>query len=98
MVNKVLLSIVPMLILVGYVAGEEVLPTQQPDEQSEQQHPAPEGGWKRWGMVYECDGYLSRDGSKDFCEQDVPANWIPFEYEAQTYYIAPLAAERRESE
>ncbi len=95
-VNRVLLSVLPILILAGYAAGEEVLPTPQPHEEPDEQDLATESRWKRWGMVYQCNGYLSRDQSKDFCEEDVPSDWIPFEYEGETYYIAPLGAGERE--
>ncbi len=96
--NKFLYSVLPILILAGYAAGEEVLPTPQPDEELDEQNPAREGQWKRWGKVYQCDGYLSRDQGKDFCEEEVPSDWIPFEYEGQTYYIAPLTATEKEKD
>jgi hypothetical protein len=38
-----------------------------------------------------CDGYMTRVENEDYCESDVPEDWIPFEFEGQTYYVQPLA-------
>ena len=38
-----------------------------------------------------CDGYMTRVESEDYCVSEVPEDWIPFEFEGQTYYVQPLA-------
>ncbi|MCZ6827356.1 MAG: hypothetical protein O7D88_07640 [Gammaproteobacteria bacterium] len=38
-----------------------------------------------------CDGYLTRSGGDDYCQKEIPADWLSFEFEGKTYYLQPLS-------
>lgn len=38
-----------------------------------------------------CNGYMTRVDSEDFCVSEIPEDWVPFEFEGQTYFVQPLA-------
>ena len=49
------------------------------------------GEWvEKDGSRY-CNGYLTRVESEDFCVSDVPSDWVPFEFDGQTYFVQPLS-------
>ena len=45
----------------------------------------------RKGDFLSCDGYLVRYGSEIYCVTTVPDDWVPFEFNGQTYYRQPLS-------
>jgi hypothetical protein len=49
------------------------------------------GHWAMRDGVRICDGYLTRRRDQDFCEAEVPNDWVAFEFGGQTYYAAPLS-------
>lgn len=49
------------------------------------------GRWIIRDGVRACDGYLTRRRDQDFCESEVPDDWVPFEFGGRTYYSAPLS-------
>ncbi len=48
------------------------------------------GEWIQRNGERVCDGYMTRDESKDYCVADVPKDWQPFTFEGKTYYRQPL--------
>ena len=40
-----------------------------------------------------CDGNLTSLYDEGFCADEVPDQWIAFEYQGETYYIQPLAGQ-----
>lgn len=38
-----------------------------------------------------CSGFLSRVESDEFCSDERPPDWRPFDYRGQTYFVQPLA-------
>jgi hypothetical protein len=51
------------------------------------------GDWITRDGMRVCDGYLTRRQDQDFCDADVPNDWVPFEFAGRTYYAAPLSGE-----
>lgn len=49
------------------------------------------GNWREENGSRFCDGYLTRFEDDDFCASEIPADWVPFQFEGETYYIQPLA-------
>jgi len=48
------------------------------------------GEWvEKDGSRY-CNGYMTRVESEDFCVSKVPSDWVPFEFDGQTYFVQPL--------
>ncbi|MCH9027903.1 MAG: hypothetical protein IIA05_12460 [Proteobacteria bacterium] len=41
-----------------------------------------------------CDGYLTRPGGDDYCQKEIPADWVPFVFEGKTYYMQPLSGRK----
>ena len=42
--------------------------------------------------VLDCDHYLTRVESEDFCSEEAPGDWESFEFEGETYFLQPLAS------
>ena len=38
-----------------------------------------------------CNGYMTRVEGEDFCVSEIPEDWVPFEFDGQTYFVQPLA-------
>ena len=38
-----------------------------------------------------CNGYMTRAEGEAFCVSEIPEDWVPFEFEGQTYFVQPLA-------
>ncbi|MCH7509900.1 MAG: TonB family protein [Proteobacteria bacterium] len=38
-----------------------------------------------------CDGYLTRAVGDDYCQKEIPVDWLSFEFEGKTYYMQPLS-------
>ena len=45
----------------------------------------------RKGDFLSCDGYLVYFESENYCVSEVPADWVPFEFNGRTYYKQPLS-------
>ena len=56
-------------------------------------HDLPSGKWIDKDGAKICDGYLTRRADQDFCAAEIPADWVPFEFDGTTYYIQPLAGQ-----
>lgn len=53
---------------------------------------SPSGQWvERDGQIV-CDGYLTRFDNQDYCAAEVPADWRPFTFDGELYYIQPLGS------
>jgi hypothetical protein len=52
----------------------------------------PNGTWYDQDGSRICDGFLTRNIDEDFCAPEVPSDWVPFEFDGQTYYVQPLSA------
>jgi len=37
-----------------------------------------------------CDGYLTRKADEQYCSKEIPNDWLSFEFDGETYYVAPL--------
>ena len=48
------------------------------------------GEWVEKDGSRSCNGYWTRFESEDFCVSEVPSDWIPFEFDGQTYFVQPL--------
>jgi len=44
------------------------------------------------GVYLSCEGYLAQYENEDYCVTRVPDDWVPFEFNGQTYYRQPLSA------
>ncbi len=44
-----------------------------------------------YGNFLTCKEYLTDVESENYCSSEVPSDWVPFEYDGETYYIQPLA-------
>ena len=61
------------------------------------EEPQPEPGQREYsgewieedGERY-CDGYLTRNAYEQYCSAEVPQDWRPFEFNGETYFVAPL--------
>lgn len=53
----------------------------------------PSGNWIVEGGVRVCDGFLVRETSKEYCAAEIPDDWVPREFDGQTYYVQPLKSE-----
>ena len=42
--------------------------------------------------VLDCEHYLTRVESEDFCSEEAPVDWEAFEFEGETYFLQPLAS------
>jgi hypothetical protein len=51
----------------------------------------PLGEWLEQDGVRTCVGFLTRNADQDFCAAEIPADWVPFEFNDQTYYVQPLS-------
>ena len=51
------------------------------------------GEWTKRDGAWECDGYLTRLENEVHCAPSVPDDWIPFEFEGETFYVAPLSVD-----
>ena len=74
--------------------GEQPLPTadaEPPLTDSDTLHLLPSGNWLEKDGVLECDGFLIRTESDDFCAAEVPDDWREFEFNGETYYAVPLS-------
>ena len=38
-----------------------------------------------------CAGFLTRDESEQYCEEEVPDDWREFEFNGEKYYLQPLS-------
>ena len=63
----------------------------EPNAESEK--PTYSGEWTNRDGVREGDGYLTHSENDVHCAAAVPEAWIPFEFEGETYYVAPLSVE-----
>ena len=43
-----------------------------------------DGNWRT------CAGYVTRNESEQFCEEEVPDDWREFEFNGQIFYVQPL--------
>jgi len=80
--------------LFGALSGEErrgiVIP---PEDFAElEDRPAYSGQWFYRDGMRLCDGYLTRFEDDEYCSSEVPSDWVPFEFEGNTYYVQPLSA------
>jgi hypothetical protein len=66
----------PRIILEGYIRSGQL----------------PEGTWYDQNGSRICEGFLTRNIDEDFCAAEVPIDWVPFEFNGQTYYVQPLSA------
>jgi len=48
------------------------------------------GEWIEEDGVRYCDGYLTRNADEEYCSTDIPEDWRPFEFNGETYFVAPL--------
>ncbi len=48
------------------------------------------GEWIEEDGVRFCDGYLTRNADDEYCSTEIPEDWRPFEFDGETYYVAPL--------
>ena len=53
--------------------------------------PFPPGEWLEQDGARMCVGFLTRDADQDYCAAEIPADWVPFEFNGQTYYVQPLS-------
>ncbi len=53
------------------------------------------GEWIKEDGVRYCDGYLTRNADEQYCSADIPEDWRPFEFDGETYYVAPLGNDRQ---
>ena len=44
-----------------------------------------------YGNFLSCDKYLTDVESENYCNSEVPKDWVPFEYDDETYFFHPLA-------
>jgi len=51
----------------------------------------PQGTWFDQNGSRICDGFLTRNVNEDYCAAVVPGDWVPFEFNGQTYYMQPLS-------
>lgn len=49
------------------------------------------GEWIEKDGARICLGFLTRNADQDFCAAEVPADWVPFEFNGNTYYMQPLS-------
>ena len=73
----------------GPAEPESVLPflNLSPEELTE----LGESNWVERGTSRICAGYLTRFDNEDYCASKVPDDWVPFEYNGETYYVQPLS-------
>ena len=38
-----------------------------------------------------CSGFLTRFAENDCCAAEIPPDWVPFEFNGETYFVQPLA-------
>ncbi len=43
-----------------------------------------------YGNFWSCDEYLTSVESENYCNSEVPKDWVPFEYDNEKYYFQPL--------
>ena len=51
----------------------------------------PPGEWLEQDGVRTCVGFLTRNADQDYCAAEIPADWVPFEFNGQTYSVQPLS-------
>ena len=67
------------------------------DDDSGQSNPSlrleapPTGEWTQSDGTMECDGYLARVESDEYCVVEIPADWQLLEFNGKTYYVQPLS-------
>lgn len=44
------------------------------------------GEWIEQGGSRICEGCLTKRADKNFCEAEIPDDWVPFEFGGKTYY------------
>ena len=49
------------------------------------------GEWQYLDGRRVCDGYMTRNFDEEFCEAEVPEDWLPFTYDGETYFVQPLS-------
>ena len=49
------------------------------------------GNWREENGVRICDGYMTRFKDEDYCASQIPEDWVPFQFDGETFYIQPLA-------
>lgn len=64
-----------------------------PEPDTEPGNPTFSGEWTNRDGVWDCDGYMTRFENDVHCAATVPDDWIPFEFEGETFYVAPLSVE-----
>ncbi len=67
--------------------GFAELPTKPKSEQDEREY---SGEWIEENGERYCDGYPTRNADEEYCSTDIPEDWRPFEFDGETYYVAPL--------
>ena len=70
--------------------GRKPLSLPETDDDAPGGRPRFSGEWEKRDGEWVCDGYLTRDEDEVHCSAHVPDDWIPFEFEGRTYYVAPL--------
>ena len=68
--------------------GFAKLPMEPKSEQDERDY---SGEWIEEDGVRYCDGYLTRNADEEYCSTEIPDDWQPFEFDGETYYVAPLS-------
>lgn len=48
------------------------------------------GEWLQKDGILMCKGYMNRRADLDYCSSGVPGDWVPFEFDGQTYFLQPL--------
>ncbi len=63
------------------------LPKEPRPEQDQNEY---SGEWIEEDGERYCDGYLTRNADEQYCSAEVPEDWRPFEFNGETYFVAPL--------
>ena len=56
----------------------------------EEDRPNYSGEWIEENGSRFCDGYLTRNASEEYCSKEIPDDWRSFEFDGETYYVAPI--------
>lgn len=77
---------------------EPTWPEIDPEAMGFDLEPPPAGVWRERDGHRICDGYLTRIENEDYCAAEIPADWEPFEFDGQVYYIQPLGGSEARSD
>jgi len=54
------------------------------------EHELSPGNWREADGSRICEGYMTRFEDEDYCASQIPEDWIPFQFDGETYYSQPL--------